>query len=114
MIKQNSIALIIPCYNEEKGLITLLPKVPNFIDEVIIVNNNSTDKTVEIAKSFNCTVLNETIKGYGAAYKCGFKYVAKDIIEDFIEKDPVKEKFQRFVNFFEAILSYHKYYGGKN
>ncbi len=31
-----------------------------------------------------------------------------------IEKDPTKEKFQRFVNFFEAILSYHKYYGGQN
>jgi len=80
MLNNNSVALIIPCYNEEEGLKTLLPKVPRFIDEVIIVNNNSTDSTAEIAISFGCTVLNERTPGYGAAYKCGFSNISKDII----------------------------------
>lgn len=80
MLQNNTIALIIPCYNEEDGLKTLLPKIPKFIDEVIIVDNNSTDNTADVAKSFGCTVLYEKTPGYGAAYKCGFLYVSKDII----------------------------------
>jgi len=80
MIKNNSIALIIPCYNEADGLKTILPKVPKFVDEVIIVDNNSTDNTADVAKSFGCTVLSEKIPGYGAAYKCGFSNVSKDIV----------------------------------
>lgn len=80
MLNKNSIALIIPCYNEEEGLKILLPKIPKFIDEVIIVDNNSTDNTSDIARSFGCTVLSEKTPGYGAAYKCGFSNVSKDIV----------------------------------
>lgn len=80
MLQDNTIALIIPCYNEEEGLKTLLLKIPKFIDEVIIVDNNSTDNTADIANSFGCTVLKEKTRGYGAAYKCGFSNVSKDII----------------------------------
>ena len=80
MLQNYTIALIIPCYNEEDGLKTLLPKIPKFIDEIIIIDNNSTDNTTDIANSFGCTVLYETTPGYGAAYKCGFSNVTKDII----------------------------------
>ncbi len=80
MLQNYTIALIIPCYNEEDGLKTLLPKIPKFIDEIIIIDNNSTDNTTDIANSFGCTVLHETTPGYGAAYKCGFSNVTKDII----------------------------------
>lgn len=80
MIENKSIALIIPCYNEEEGLKTLLPKIPKFIDEIIIVDNNSSDSTADIAKSYDCTVLFEKKSGYGAAYKCGFNAVTKDIV----------------------------------
>lgn len=80
MFNSKTIGLIIPCYNEEEGLSVMLPKVPDFIDEVIIVNNNSTDRSVEIAKSFGCTVIEEKTKGYGATYKCGFNYNKNDII----------------------------------
>lgn len=80
MLQNNTIALIIPCYNEGAGLKTLLPKIPKFIDEVIIVDNNSTDNTSDIAVSFGCTVFSEKTPGYGAAYKCGFSNVSKDII----------------------------------
>ncbi len=80
MLKNKSIALLIPCYNEEEGLAILLPKIPKFIDEIIIIDNNSTDNTPDIAKSFGCTVLKEKTPGYGAAYKCGFSYVSQDII----------------------------------
>jgi len=80
MLQNNTIVLIIPCYNEEDGLKTLLPKIPKFIDEVIVVDNNSTDNTTDVAKSFGCTILSEKTPGYGAAYKCGFSNVSKDII----------------------------------
>ena len=44
MLNNKYVALIIPCYNEEEGLKILLPKIPKFIDEVIIVDNNSNVK----------------------------------------------------------------------
>lgn len=80
MINKFTVALIIPCYNEEDGLKVLLPKIPNFIDEIIIVDNNCTDDTPKIAKEFGCTVMKEEVSGYGAAYKRGFSHVDRDII----------------------------------
>lgn len=74
-----SIGLIMPCYNEEEGLKIMLPKIPELIDEVIIVDNNSTDETANIAKSYGCTVIQEKKQGYGAAYKRGFRYNNNDI-----------------------------------
>jgi len=71
MYKQNKISLIIPCYNEEKGICAILQKVPDIVDEVIMVDNGSNDRTVEVASKFKVKVLREKRKGYGFALKTG-------------------------------------------
>jgi hypothetical protein len=48
--------------------------------EVIVVDTNSTDKTVEIAKSKGAKIVNEPRRGYGRAYKTGFAHARGDII----------------------------------
>jgi len=80
MISGKTIALVLPAYNEAEALQRLLNWIPDFVDEVIVVDNNSTDITAEIAKLFHCTVLHEPKQGYGAALKRGYRYVKQDII----------------------------------
>jgi glycosyltransferase involved in cell wall biosynthesis len=43
MYKNNSISIIIPCYNEEMAIKSVLHEIPSYIDEVIVVDNNSAD-----------------------------------------------------------------------
>ena len=67
MIDDKRIVVIIPAFNEEESLPKVIADIPKFVDEIIVVNNGSTDKTEEVAKSLGVTVLNEYEKGYGAA-----------------------------------------------
>ncbi len=73
MYKNKVITIIMPCYNEEEGLVATQKLIPKYIDHVIAVNNNSTDKTRGVAESFGFTVVDEKRPGYGSAYKKGFK-----------------------------------------
>ncbi len=45
MYKGQSITVIIPCLNEEQGIEKVLRAMPEFVDEVIVVDNASTDRT---------------------------------------------------------------------
>jgi len=67
MIDGKQIVVIIPAFNEEESLPYVLADIPDFVDEVIVANNGSTDKTIEVAKKAGATVVNEEEKGYGAA-----------------------------------------------
>ena len=80
MYKGQSITVIIPCLNEEQGIEKVLRAMPEFVDEVIVVDNNSTDRTSEVAASLGAKVIREEVRGYGRAYKRGFASATSDII----------------------------------
>ena len=84
MILKHTVTLIIPCKNEEKSIAGLLEQVPNCVDEVIVVNNNSTDKTAAVARKNGATVVTENRTengiGYGYAHRAGIKKATGDII----------------------------------
>ena len=67
--------VIIPAYNEEASIGLVIKDIPEIVSEVIVVNNNSTDTTVQVAKEAGATVLSETKKGYGHACLKGMDYV---------------------------------------
>jgi glycosyltransferase involved in cell wall biosynthesis len=71
------IKVIIPAYNEQDSIANVINDIPEIVDEIIVVSNNSTDKTEENAKNAGATVLNEYRKGYGYACLKGMDYVAK-------------------------------------
>lgn len=75
MINDKKIVVIIPAYNEEKSLPNVIKDIPDFVDEIIVVNNASTDNTVEVAKKCGATVLTENEKGYGAACLKAINYI---------------------------------------
>lgn len=74
------ISVVIPCYNEEGGIAEVIPTLPDFIDEILVVDNNSSDRTAEVARSLGARVIHETKQGYGCAYKAGLPAAEGDII----------------------------------
>ncbi len=80
MYKDLRITVVIPCLNEEQGIEKVLRRIPPFVDETIVVDNGSTDRTAEVAASFGAVVIREDVRGYGRAYKKGFAGATGDVI----------------------------------
>ena len=75
MYQNKIIKVVIPAYNEAESIGLVLRDIPRFVDEVIVVNNNSNDDTFNAAKLGGATVLNERRKGYGSACLKGLQYI---------------------------------------
>jgi len=71
------IKVIIPAYNEQNSIAKVINDIPKIVDEVIVINNNSSDNTEINAKKAGATVLIERRKGYGYACLKGMDYIAK-------------------------------------
>jgi glycosyltransferase involved in cell wall biosynthesis len=80
MYKDLRITVVIPCLNEEQGIEKVLRRIPPFVDETIVVDNGSTDRTADVAAGFGAMVIREDVRGYGRAYKKGFAGATGDII----------------------------------
>jgi glycosyltransferase involved in cell wall biosynthesis len=78
--KGQSITVVIPCLNEEQGIEQVLQRMPEFVDQVIVVDNGSTDRTSQVAESLGAKVIREDVRGYGRSYKRGFSVATGDII----------------------------------
>jgi glycosyltransferase involved in cell wall biosynthesis len=74
------ISVVIPCYNEEDGVRITIGQLPPVVDEIVVVDNNCTDRTAEVARSLGARVVAETRKGYGAAYQAGLPAATGDVI----------------------------------
>jgi dolichol-phosphate hexosyltransferase len=75
-----TISVVIPCYNEEAGVREVIGRMPAEVDEIVVVDNNSTDRTAEVAASLGARVVPELTPGYGAAYKAGLRAATGDVI----------------------------------
>lgn len=66
---------VIPCYNEEHAIGSIVLKTKRFVDEVLVVNDGSIDDTVKIAENAGATVISHKAnRGKSTAIKTGFKY----------------------------------------
>lgn len=92
MTEKKKIVVIIPAFNEENSVGNVLSEIPKeLVSEVIVVNNNSNDKTRLNAQKAGATVLDEKRQGYGYACLKGIEYVkeknSKPDIIVFIDAD---------------------------
>ncbi len=70
------IDVIIPAYNEEESIGLVVADIPKeWVREVIVCNNASTDETKAVAEAGGATVLDQPQKGYGSACLKGIEYV---------------------------------------
>lgn len=78
-----TISVVIPAYNEEKGLPTTLQSIAKLDrkpDEVIVIDGGSTDKTAEVAKKNGATPVTVAHRGIGYARQKGVEAASGDII----------------------------------
>ncbi len=80
MYRDLTITVIIPCLDEEQGIDEVLGRMPDYVDEVIVVDNGSTDRSAAVARSHGAKVIREDVRGYGRAYKKGFANSTGDVI----------------------------------
>jgi glycosyltransferase involved in cell wall biosynthesis len=72
----SKIIVIIPAFNEENAVGKVVKAIPkDWVDEIVVVNNNSTDQTRQSAEKEGALVLDQPIKGYGNACLKGIEYV---------------------------------------
>nr|MDO8046139.1 glycosyltransferase family 2 protein [Candidatus Baldrarchaeota archaeon] len=86
-MKHSVISVVIPAYNEEKTIGEVLSKTISVMEsvgrpyEIIVVDDGSTDRTLEIASTYKVTVLsNGRNKGKGYALRKGFQHAKGDVI----------------------------------
>lgn len=79
------ITILIPCHNEEQGIAKVMDNIPyrelerhGFEPEVIVINNNSSDRTAEVAESKGARVIFERAKGKGNAMRKAFNSIDND------------------------------------
>ncbi len=77
-----SVAVLLPAYNEEVAIASMILLSSNYADEVIVIDDGSSDSTKEISELAGATVLSHnTNRGKGVALKTGFEYAKNyDII----------------------------------
>lgn len=80
MINNKSVAVVVPAYNEETQIAMVIETMPDFVDRIVIIDDLSRDRTIEIVKGFQQK--NEKIEliehkknqGVGGAIASGYKY----------------------------------------
>lgn len=84
MHREHSVTLCLPCRNEGAHLRLVLERVPDLIDEVIVISNRSTDDTVEVAKSAGARAIvdDRAVRGigYGYAHLSGLDNASGDLV----------------------------------
>ncbi len=79
LLSRPAIALIIPAYNEEESIAHVLRDVPpGWVEQVLVVDNGSTDHTAELAAAAGAQVIPHPEHGYGAACLAGIAALPPD------------------------------------
>ncbi len=80
-----NVDVIIPVYNEEGSIGLVIGDIPKeIVNEVVVVNNLSTDNSVEVAKRAGATVVDQDKRGYGNACLKGIEYVDAKAVKPYI------------------------------
>jgi glycosyltransferase involved in cell wall biosynthesis len=82
-----AITVIIPALNEEASIGGVLSSLPDWVDEVIVADNGSSDRTATIARECGATVVAEPHRGYGSACLRGIAAARPDGVIVFMDAD---------------------------
>ena len=105
-------SVIICTLNEEQNLPYVLPKIPQWIDEILLVDGHSIDRAIEVAKALRpeIRVLYQQGRGKGDALKYGIKHASGDIIVT-LDADGATEP-EQMSEFIEPLLNSYDFAKG--
>ncbi|GAB4363983.1 MAG: glycosyltransferase family 2 protein [Calditrichia bacterium] len=87
-MKQNHrISVIIPMLNEEQSIRKVIAAIPDWVDDIITVDNGSVDRSARVAQAAGARVLHEPRTGYGNACLKGISAIEKTDIVVFLDGD---------------------------
>ena len=75
------ITTIIPALNEEASIGKVIAAIPDWVTEIIVVDNGSSDNTVRVAADAGATVISEPRRGYGQACQTGLEHLRKAVTQ---------------------------------
>ena len=80
--EKHTVSVVIPTLNEEENLPHVLPRIPVWVNEVLLVDGHSTDGTVEVARRLrpDIRIIRQEGRGKGAALRTGFAVATGDIV----------------------------------
>ncbi len=81
------IGVVIPALDEEAAIGRVVDAVPAWVDEVVVVNNGSTDATSSVARAHGARVVDERRRGYGVACRTGIGALDDPHIVVFLDGD---------------------------
>lgn len=81
------VTVIIPALNEEQAIARVLGDIPDWVDEIIVADNGSSDRTTAIASLAGAKVVIEHQLGYGAACQRGLAATGKTDVIVFLDGD---------------------------
>lgn len=81
------VGVVIPALNEERAIGRVIGAIPDWVDDIVVVDNGSTDATGAVAKAAGARVVHEAERGYGAACQTGIRAIGAADIVVFIDGD---------------------------
>lgn len=82
MWQQKRVSVVFPAYNEAPNITRAVREFqgPGVVDELLVVDNNSTDGTADLARQAGARVVREPRQGYGHALQCGLREATGDLV----------------------------------
>ncbi len=87
MRRGKRIGVVIPALDEEAAIGRVVDAVPGWVDEVVVVNNASTDDTATVARAHGARVVDESRRGYGVACRAGIDALDDSDVVVFLDGD---------------------------
>ncbi|MDF2158437.1 glycosyltransferase family 2 protein [Algoriphagus sp. CAU 1675] len=75
------IDVIIPAFNEERSISKVIAEIPDVVRHIVVANNNSTDRTGEVAEAAGAKVVFEGTKGYGIACLTAMEWIKNQEVQ---------------------------------
>lgn len=79
-MRRKSVAVVIPCYNEEVTIANVIADYSKYFSTIYVIDNNSTDNSIKLAKKAGAKVLRCPIQGKGAVLRYAFKKLNEDYL----------------------------------
>ncbi len=100
----NRVGVVIPALNEEQAIARVVGDIPSWVDDIVVADNGSHDRTAAAARAAGARVVTEHERGYGAACQAGIAALRTPDIVVFLDGD-YSDRPQEMATLIDPIVS---------